>query len=76
MIYGPDEEFPVGGSKVLRSSGQDRLTLVAAGVTVPEALAAADALADEGIAVRVVDLYSVNRPTGRPCAPPPRRPAV
>lgn len=59
VIYGPDEEFPVGGSKVLRSSGQDRLTLVVAGVTVPEALAAADALADAGIAVRVVDLYSV-----------------
>ncbi|MEU6334439.1 transketolase [Streptomyces cellulosae] len=59
VIYGPDVEFPVGGSKVLRSSGQDRLTLVAAGVTVPEALAAADTLADEGIAVRVVDLYSV-----------------
>ncbi|MGA4980604.1 transketolase [Streptomyces cellulosae] len=59
VIYGPDEEFPVGGSKVLRSSGQDRLTLVAAGVTVPEALAAADTLADEGVAVRVVDLYSV-----------------
>ncbi|MEQ8148170.1 transketolase [Streptomyces sp. OP7] len=59
VLYGPDEEFPVGGSKVLRSSEDDRLTLVAAGVTVPEALAAADALADEGIAVRVVDLYSV-----------------
>ncbi|MFC9113678.1 transketolase [Streptomyces sp. NPDC057092] len=59
VLYGPDEEFPVGGSKVLRSSDDDRLTLVAAGVTVPEALAAADALADEGIAVRVVDLYSV-----------------
>ncbi|MER7741632.1 transketolase [Streptomyces sp. NPDC096538] len=59
VLYGPDEEFPVGGSKVLRSSGEDRLTLVAAGVTVPEALAAADALADEGIGVRVVDLYSV-----------------
>ncbi|GHH93037.1 transketolase [Streptomyces capillispiralis] len=59
VIYGPDEEFPVGGSKVLRSSGHDRLTLVAAGVTVPEALAAADALEGEGIAVRVIDLYSV-----------------
>ncbi|CAM5245780.1 transketolase [Streptomyces griseomycini] len=59
VIYGPDEEFPVGGSKVLRSSGRDRLTLVAAGVTVPEALAAADALEGEGIAVRVIDLYSV-----------------
>ncbi|MEU3094040.1 transketolase [Streptomyces sp. NPDC006967] len=59
VVYGPDEEFPVGGSKVLRSSGEDRLTLVAAGVTVPEALAAAEALEGEGIAVRVIDLYSV-----------------
>ncbi|MEV0691145.1 transketolase [Streptomyces sp. NPDC050388] len=59
VLYGPDEEFPVGGSKVLRSSAGDRLTLLAAGVTVPEALAAADALAGEGIAVRVIDLYSV-----------------
>ncbi|MFF8593664.1 transketolase [Streptomyces sp. NPDC015220] len=59
VIYGPDEEFPVGGSKVLRSSGEDRLTVVAAGVTLHEALAAADALDREGIRVRVVDLYSV-----------------
>ncbi|MFJ8110629.1 transketolase [Streptomyces sp. NPDC096132] len=58
-LYGPDEEFPVGGSKVLRASDRDRLTIVAAGVTVHEALEAADALAGEGIAVRVVDLYSV-----------------
>lgn len=59
VIYGPDEEFPVGGSKVLRSSDRDRMTLVAAGVTVHEALAAADALDREGIQVRVIDLYSV-----------------
>jgi transketolase len=59
VIYGPDEEFPVGGSKVLRSSDRDRLTLVAAGVTVHEALKAAEALDGEGIPVRVVDLYSV-----------------
>lgn len=59
VIYGPDEEFPVGGSKVLRSSAADRLTIVAAGVTLHEALAAADALDREGIAVRVIDLYSV-----------------
>ncbi|MFC8873005.1 transketolase [Streptomyces sp. NPDC057148] len=59
VIYGPDEEFPVGGSKVLRSSDRDRLTVVAAGVTVHEALAAADALAQDGIEVRVIDLYSV-----------------
>ncbi|MGW7661163.1 transketolase [Streptomyces sp. NPDC054756] len=59
VLYGPDEEFPVGGSKVLRSGERDRLTLVAAGVTVHEALAAADALARDGVDVRVVDLYSV-----------------
>ncbi|TDC69949.1 transketolase [Streptomyces hainanensis] len=59
VIYGPDEEFPIGGSKVLRSSDEDRLTLVAAGVTVHEALAAADELAAEGIPVRVIDLYSL-----------------
>ncbi|MER6529527.1 transketolase [Streptomyces sp. NPDC001508] len=59
VVYGPDEEFPIGGSKVLRSSAEDRLTVVAAGVTVPEALTAADLLADEEIPVRVIDLYSV-----------------
>ncbi|KQX73675.1 transketolase [Streptomyces sp. Root1310] len=59
VLYGPDEEFPVGGSKVLRSSGRDRLTIVAAGVTVHEALKAAEALDGEGIAARVIDLYSV-----------------
>lgn len=59
VVYGPDEEFPVGGSKVLRSGEQDRVTVVAAGVTVHEALAAAELLDRENIAVRVVDLYSV-----------------
>ncbi len=59
VIYGPDERFPVGGSKVLRSGDRDALTLVAAGVTVPAALAAADQLAGDGIRARVIDLYSV-----------------
>jgi transketolase len=59
VIYEPHEDFPVGGSKVLRASADDRLTLVAAGVTVHEALKAAEALDAEGIQVRVVDLYSV-----------------
>ncbi|MEV5797932.1 transketolase [Streptomyces collinus] len=59
VIYGPEEEFPVGGSKVLRSGEHDRLTVVAAGVTVHQALAAADRLEQDGIAVRVIDLYSV-----------------
>jgi transketolase len=59
VIYGADETFEVGGSKVVRSSDDDAVTVVAAGITVPEALAAADALAAENIAVRVIDLYSV-----------------
>ncbi|MGB8940152.1 MAG: transketolase, partial [Streptomyces sp.] len=59
VIYGPGEEFPVGGSKVLRSSDGDRLTVVAAGVTVHEALTAAEYLDRDGIQVRVIDLYSV-----------------
>ncbi|MET7735293.1 transketolase [Streptomyces sp. NPDC005402] len=59
VIYGPDEEFPIGGSKLLRFSQSDRMTIVAAGVTVHEALKAAEALDREGIRVRVLDLYSV-----------------
>jgi len=59
VLYGPDEDFPVGGSKVLRSSHRDRVCVVAAGVTVHESLAAAALLDREGIPVRVVDLYSV-----------------
>ena len=59
VIYGNDEEFTLGGSKVLRSSAADRVTLVGAGVTLHEALAAADLLAAEGIAARVIDCYSI-----------------
>jgi transketolase len=59
VLYGNDEPFPVGGSKTLRSSPKDAVTLVAAGITVPEALKAHEALAREGIAARVIDLYSV-----------------
>jgi transketolase len=59
VIYGPDEEFSIGGSRVLREAEGAALTIVAAGITVGEALAAADALAEEGIAAEVIDLYSV-----------------
>ncbi|WP_281186043.1 transketolase [Actinomadura kijaniata] len=59
VVYGPDEEFVIGGSRVLRSSGEDKVTIVAAGVTVHEALKAADRLAAAGVPARVVDLYSV-----------------
>ena len=59
VIYAPDEEFAVGGSRVVRSAPDDQVTLVAAGVTVHEALAAANLLADDGISARVIDAYSV-----------------
>jgi transketolase len=59
VLYPNTEPFPVGGSKTLRSSPRDVVTVVAAGVTVHEALAAHDRLATEGLAVRVIDLYSV-----------------
>jgi transketolase len=59
VIYPSTELFSVGGSKVVRRSDDDLVTVVAAGITVHEALAAADTLAEEGIAIRVVDAYSV-----------------
>ena len=59
VLYDADEEFPIGGAKVLRHSGEDTVTLIGAGVTLHECLAAADELAAEGVAARVVDLYSV-----------------
>lgn len=59
VIYPPGQQFPIGGSRLLRSSDDDRATLVAAGVTVHEALAAADELDRQGIPVRVIDAYSV-----------------
>ncbi|PYQ51358.1 MAG: transketolase [Acidobacteria bacterium] len=59
VLYANDEQFPVGGSKTLRRSDKDAVTVVAAGVTLFEALTAADRLLEDGIAVRVIDLYSV-----------------
>jgi transketolase len=59
VLYGPEEEFRVGGSRVVRESGKDQLTLVGAGVTLHNCLAAAEELAGEGVEARVIDLYSV-----------------
>src|SRR5699024_8310820 len=64
VLYGPDEEFPVGGSKTLRSSPEDAVTLIGAGVTLHEALAAAQTLAEEGASARVVDASSSKRSDG------------
>jgi transketolase len=59
VLYGPGERFPIGGSKVLRRSGSDAAAVLAAGITLHEALRAHERLLAEGIHVRVVDLYSV-----------------
>ena len=64
VIYSNDEAFPIGGAKVLRQSEGDKVTIVAAGVTLFESLKAADALKQEGIGVTVVDAYSV-KPLGK-----------
>jgi transketolase len=57
VVYGADEDFPIGGSRVLREG--DDIAIVGAGITLHEALKAADQLAAEGVDARVIDLYSV-----------------
>ncbi len=64
VIYGNDEQFPIGGAKVVRQNAGDKVTIVGAGVTLHEALKAADALAKDGIGVTVIDAYSV-KPLGK-----------
>jgi transketolase len=60
IVYDKGESFPIGGSKVVRGgSNKDRATIVAAGITLHEALKAVDVLAHEDIPVRVIDLYTV-----------------
>ncbi len=59
ILYGADEDFPIGGSRVVRGGKGDRVAVVAAGITVHEALKACDQLKKEGIPVRVIDAYSV-----------------
>jgi transketolase len=58
-LYADDEEFPIGGSKVLRRDDADRITLVGAGITLHQCLGAADRLGAQGIRAAVVDAYSV-----------------
>jgi transketolase len=59
VLYGPDDTFPVPGSKVLRATAHDDVTLIGAGVTVHNSLAAADWLARRGIQARVLDAYTI-----------------
>jgi transketolase len=64
VIYPNDEAFPIGGAKVARQNAGDKVTVVAAGVTLHEALKAADFLKSEGIGITVIDAYSV-KPLGK-----------
>lgn len=59
VLYGPEETFTIGGSKTLRASDKDAAAVIAAGITLHEALAAYETLKAEGVAIRVIDLYSV-----------------
>ena len=59
VLYEPGEEFTIGGSRTLRSGPEDQVTLIGAGITLHECLAAAEQLTDGGIAARVIDLYSL-----------------
>ncbi len=59
ILYKNDEKFSIGGSKVLRSSDKDKVSIVASGITLHEALAAYEKLKQENILIRVIDLYSI-----------------
>jgi transketolase len=68
ILYSKDEKFPVPGFKVLRKSDQDKATVIGAGVTLHEALKAADQLKAAGVAIRVIDLYCVKPLDGKALA--------
>ena len=59
VLYNNEEQFPIGGAKILRQAAGDKVTIVAAGVTLNEALKAADSLKNQGIGVTVIDAYSI-----------------
>jgi transketolase len=59
VLYGNNEAFPIGGAKVVRQNAGDKATVVAAGVTLHQALKAADLLKAEGIGITVIDAYSI-----------------
>ncbi len=59
VLYSEDEEFEIGGSKTLKSSEKDEVTIIAAGITLHESLRAYDVLIEDNINIRVIDLYSI-----------------
>jgi transketolase len=59
VVYEGDRDMPIGGSVTHHASEDDVVTVCAAGVTLHEALSAAETLANEGVSIRVIDCYSV-----------------
>ena len=59
ILYDADDSFPIGGSKVVKKSDNDKATIVTAGVTLHEALKAHQTLSTEGISIRIIDVYSI-----------------
>src|SRR5205823_7338941 len=59
VLYGNDEQFPIGGSKIVKQSPNDKVTVIGAGITLHEALKAAAKLESSGTSIRVIDAYSV-----------------
>ncbi len=59
ILYTPQDEFPIGGCKILKRSDTDKATVIGAGVTLFEALGAYEALKKEDVLIRVIDLYSI-----------------
>ena len=59
VVYPDGEQFPIGGSKLLKATGEDQVTLIGAGVTLHNCIAAGKTLGEEGIPARVIDLYSI-----------------
>jgi transketolase len=68
VLYSKDEKFPVPGFKILRQSPQDTATVIGAGITLHEALKAAEQLKSQGTAIRVIDLYCVKPIDGKALA--------
>ena len=68
ILYSKDEKFPIPGFKVVRQSPQDKATVIGAGITLHEALKAADELKSQGTAIRVIDLYCVKPIDGKSLA--------
>lgn len=59
VLYSSSEEFPIGGSKTLKSSDKDEVTIIAAGITLHESIKAWETLKNQGVSVRIIDLYSI-----------------